>query len=149
MEKPGMEKAGHFRIDEKSFLDAVGAMPAVKIHSRDSSGALSPPAKESPSPEEEPPPLRERTSAPDIRKAFTEQDIEEYIGAHLNNFLSSGRNPLHIDSEAYRLLADFVWIVRRKDLSISGMASRIIIDHFKEKGCLIEKIKEFYKKQLD
>ena len=78
MEKPGMEKAGHFRIDEKSFLDAVGAMPAVKIHSRDSSGALSPPAKESPSPEEEPPPLRERTSAPDIRKAFTEQDIEEY-----------------------------------------------------------------------
>ena len=54
-----MEKAGHFRIDEKSFLDAVGAMPAVKIHSRDSSGALSPPAKESPSPEEEPPPLRE------------------------------------------------------------------------------------------
>lgn len=59
MEKPGMEKAGHFRIDEKSFLDAVGAMPAVKIHSRDSSGALSPPAKESPSPEEEPPPLRE------------------------------------------------------------------------------------------
>lgn len=55
MEKPGMEKAGHFRIDEKSFLDAVGAMPAVKIHSRDSSGALSPPAKESPSPEEEPP----------------------------------------------------------------------------------------------
>ena len=75
--------------------------------------------------------------------------IEEYIGAHLNNFLSSGRNPLHIDSEAYRLLADFVWIVRRKDLSISGMASRIIIDHFKEKGGLIEKIKEFYKKQLD
>lgn len=29
------------------------------------------------------------------------------------------------------------------------MASRIIIDHFKEKGGLIEKIKEFYKKQLD
>ena len=90
-----------------------------------------------------------KRQAPDIRKAFTEQDIEEYIGAHLNNFLSSGRNPLHIDSEAYRLLADFVWIVRRKDLSISGMASRIIIDHFKEKGGLIEKIKEFYKKQLD
>ena len=52
------------------------------------------------------------------------------------------------EQEAYRLLSDLVWIVRRKDFTIAGVASRIIIDHFKEKAGLIEKIKEFYKKQL-
>ena len=60
----------------------------------------------------------------------------------------SEEQDLHIDKEAYRLLSDLVWIVRRKDFTIAGVASRIIIDHFKEKAGLIEKIKEFYKKQL-
>ena len=49
-----------------------------------------------------------------------EQDIGEYINSHLNDFSSPGRNPLHIDKEAYRLLADLVWIVRRKDFTIAG-----------------------------
>lgn len=62
------------------------------------------------------PTRKEEVPLLEIRGTSAEQDIEEYINSHLNDFSSSGRNPLHIDKEAYRLLSDLVWIVRRKVL---------------------------------
>lgn len=134
MEGSGRKKIDPRQIDEKAILEKVAALGAQGIYSSSSSKAV--------------PTRKEETRPPDIWGASAEQDIEGYITSHLNDFSSSERNPLHIDKEAYRLLSDLVWIVRRKDFTIAGVASRIIIDHFREKAGLIEKIKEFYKRQL-
>ena len=133
MEGSGRKKIDPRQIDEKTILEKVAALGAQGIYSSSSSKAI--------------PVHKEEALPPDIRGMSAEQDIEEYISSHLNDFSSSGRNPLHIDKEAYRLLSDLVWIVRRKDFTIAGVASRIIIEHFREKAGLIEKIKEFYKRQ--
>lgn len=135
MESSGRKKIDPWQIDEKAILEKVAALGAQGIYSSCSSKAM---------------PVRKEddTPLPEAGGTSKEQDIREYISSHLNDFSSPGRNPLHIDKEAYRLLSDLVWIVRRKDFTIAGVASRIIIDHFKEKAGLIEKIKEFYKKQL-
>lgn len=135
MESSGRKKIDPRQIDEKAILEKVAALGAQGIYSSSSSKAM-------PARKEDDAPL------PEAGGTSAEQDITEYINSHLNDFSSPGRNPLHIDKEAYRLLSDLVWIVRRKDFTIAGVASRIIIDHFREKGGLIEKIKEFYKKQL-
>ena len=131
MESSGRKKINPRQIDEKAILEKVAALGAQGIYSSSSSKAM---------------PVRKEDDIPlpEAGGISEEQDIN----SHLNDFSSPGRNPLHIDKEAYRLLSDLVWIVRRKDFTIAGVASRIIIDHFKEKAGLIEKIKEFYKKQL-
>ena len=135
MESSGRKKINPRQIDEKAILEKVAALGAQGIYSSSSSKAM-------PVRKEDAPPR------PEAGGISEDQAIGEYISSHLNDFSSPGRNPLHIDREAYRLLSDLVWIVRRKDFTIAGVASRIIIDHFKEKASLIEKIKEFYKKQL-
>lgn len=135
MESPRRKKIDPRQIDEKAILEKVAALGAQGIYSSCSSKAM-------PARKEDDAPL------PETGGTSAEQDIGEYINSHLNDFSSPGRNPLHIDKEAYRLLADLVWIVRRKDFTIAGVASRIIMDHFREKSGLIEKIKEFYKQQL-
>lgn len=134
MESSKKNKVNPRKIDEKFILERVSDLGMQGVYRSNS-------AKTIPVRREEPP-------SSDIGETFAEQDIEEYINSHLNDFSSPERNPLHIDKEAYRLLSDLVWIVRRKDFTIAGIASRIIIDHFREKAGLIEKIKEFYKKQL-
>lgn len=134
MESSGRKRIDLRQIDEKAILEKVAALGAQGIYSSSSSKAM-------PARKEEPP-------LPEAGGTSAEQDIGEYINSHLNDFSSPGRNPLHIDKEAYRLLADLVWIVRRKDFTIAGVASRIIMDHFRENAGLIEKIKEFYKRQL-
>ena len=133
-ESSGRKKIDPRQIDEKAILEKVAALGAQGIYSSSSSKAM--------------PTRKEEVPLLEIRGTSAEQDIEEYINSHLNDFSSSGRNPLHIDKEAYRLLSDLVWIVRLKDFTISGVAILIIIDHFWEKAGLIENIKEFYKQQL-
>lgn len=133
MEGSGRKRrADPARIDERSILEKVAALGAQGVYTSSTPKAAMPQGK---------PP-------PDVRETYGEEEVREYIESHLNGFPSSGRNPLHIDAEAYRLLSDLVWIVRRKDFTIAGVASRIIIDHFREKAGLIEKIKEHCKKRL-
>lgn len=134
MEGTGRKRrADPARIDERSILEKVAALGAQGVYTSST-------PKHAGLPQRKPP--------PDGQETYGEKEAREYIESHLNGFQSSGRNPLHIDAEAYRLLSDLVWIVRRKDFTIAGVASRIIIDHFKEKAGLIEKIKEHCKKRL-
>lgn len=134
MESPKRKKIDPRQIDEKAILEKVAALGAQGVYTSSSPKAV--------------PAVREEDSVSDRCAMSVEHGIEEYITSHLNDFSSPERNPLHIDKEAYRLLSDLVWIVRRKDFTIAGVASRIIIDHFRDNAVLIEKIKDFYKKQM-
>lgn len=134
MESPKRKKIDPRQIDEKAILEKVAALGAQGVYTSSSPKAV--------------PAVREEDSVSDRCAMSAERGIEEYITSHQNDFSSPERNPLHIDKEAYRLLSDLVWIVRRKDFTIAGVASRIIIDHFRDNAVLIEKIKDFYKKQM-
>lgn len=134
MESPRRKKIDPRQIDEKAILEKVAALGAQGVYTSSSPKAI--------------PSVKEENPYLDKRVISVEHEIAEYINSHLNDFSSPERNPLHIDKEAYRLLSDLVWIVRRKDFTIAGIASRIIIEHFRNNAALIEKIKEFYKKQM-
>ena len=93
MESSGRKKINPRQIDEKAILEKVAALGAQGIYSSSSSKAM---------------PVRKEDDIPlpEAGGISEEQEIGEYINSHLNDFSSPGRNPLHIDKEAYRLLSD-------------------------------------------
>ena len=88
-----------------------------------------------------------RASNPEWFKSFfkrdeiaTDEEVKKYIEALLNNFSSNRRKPLHIDAQVYECISDIVWAVRRKDFTVSGVISRILVEHIKENAGMIKKI---------
>lgn len=80
------------------------------------------------------------SSRPESKKAITEEEVKKYIEALLNNFSFNWRKPLHIDAQVYECISDIVWAVRRKDFTVSGVISRILVEHIKENADVIRKI---------
>ena len=86
------------------------------------------------------PPHKESSSRAESKKTITDEEVKKYIEALLNNFSSNRRKPLHIDAQVYECISDIVWAVRRKDFTVSGVISRILVEHIKENAGMIKKI---------
>ena len=80
------------------------------------------------------------SSISESKKTITDEEVKKYIEALLNNFSSNRRKPLHIDAQVYECISDIVWAVRRKDFTVSGVISRILVEHIKENAGMIKKI---------
>lgn len=119
------KKTNPYHINEKEILDIVAAKGSYLSCI---SGEL-----------EEVAPHKE-SSRPESKKAITEEEVKKYIEALLNNFSSNRRKPLHIDAQVYECISDIVWAVRRKDFTVSGVISRIPVEHIKENADVIRKI---------
>lgn len=120
------EKTNPYHINEKEILDIVAAKGSYLSCI---SGDL-----------EEVAPHKESSSRPESKKTVTEEEVKKYIEALLNNFSSNRRKPLHIDAQVYECISDIVWAVRRKDFTVSGVISRILVEHIKENADVIRKI---------
>ena len=120
------KKTNPYHINEKEILDIVAAKGSYLSCI---SGDL-----------EEVAPHKESSSRPESKKTVTEEEVKKYIEALLNNFSSSRRKPLHIDAQVYECISDIVWAVRRKDFTVSGVISRILVEHIKENADVIRKI---------
>lgn len=83
---------------------------------------------------------KESSSRAESKKTITDEEVKKYIEALLNNFSSNRRKPLHIDAQVYECISDIVWAVRRKDFTVSGVISRILVEHIKENAGMIKKI---------
>ena len=120
------KKTNPYHINEKEILDIVAAKGSYLSCI---SGDL-----------EEVAPHKESSSRPESKKTVTEEEVKKYIEALLNNFSSNRRKPLHIDVQVYECISDIVWAVRRKDFTVSGVISRILVEHIKENADVIRKI---------
>lgn len=120
------KKPNPYHINEKEILDIVAAKGSYLSCI---SGDL-----------EEVVPHKESSSRPESKKTVTEEEVKKYIEALLNNFSSNRRKPLHIDAQVYECISDIVWAVRRKDFTVSGVISRILVEHIKENADVIRKI---------
>lgn len=120
------KKPNPYHINEKEILDIVAAKGSYLSCI---SGDL-----------EEVAPHKESSSRPESKKTVTEEEVKKYIEALLNNFSSNRRKPLHIDAQVYECISDIVWAVRRKDFTVSGVISRILVEHIKENADVIRKI---------
>ena len=120
------KKTNSYHINEKEILDIVAAKGSYLSCI---SGEL-----------EEVAPHKESSSRPESKKTVTEEEVKKYIEALLNNFSSNRRKPLHIDAQVYECISDIVWAVRRKDFTVSGVISRIPVEHIKENADVIRKI---------
>ena len=120
------KKTNPYHINEKEILDIVAAKGSYLSCI---SGDL-----------EEVAPHKESSSRPERKKTVTEEEVKKYIEALLNNFSSNRRKPLHIDAQVYECISDIVWAVRRKDFTVSGVISRILVEHIKENADVIRKI---------
>ena len=120
------KKTNPYHINEKEILDIVAAKGSYLSCI---SGDL-----------EEVAPHKESSSRPESKKTVTEEEVKKYIEALLNNFSSNRRKPLHIDAQVYECISDIVWAVRRKDFTVSGVISRILVEHIKENADVIRKI---------
>lgn len=120
------KKPNPYHINEKEILDIVAAKGSYLSCI---SGDL-----------EEVAPHKESSSRPESKKTVTEEEVKKYIEALLNNFSSNRRKPLHIDAQVYECISDIVWAVRRKDFTVSGVISRIPVEHIKENADVIRKI---------
>ena len=120
------KKTNPYHINEKEILDIVAAKGSYLSCI---SGDL-----------EEVAPHKESSSRPESKKTVTEEEVKKYIEALLNNFSSNRRKPLHIDAQVYECISDIVWAVRRKDFPVSGVISRILVEHIKENADVIRKI---------
>ena len=120
------KKTNPYHINEKEILDIVAATGSYLSCI---SGDL-----------EEVAPHKESSSRPESKKTVTEEEVKKYIEALLNNFSSNRRKPLHIDAQVYECISDIVWAVRRKDFTVSGVISRILVEHIKENADVIRKI---------
>lgn len=120
------KKTNPYHINEKEILDIVAAKGSYLSCI---SGDL-----------EEVAPHKESSSRPESKKTVTEEEVKKYIEALLNNFSSNRRKPLHIDAQVYECISDIVWAVRRKDFTVSGVISRIPVEHIKENADVIRKI---------
>lgn len=120
------KKPNPYHINEKEILDIVAAKGSYLSCI---SGDL-----------EEVVPHKESSSRPESKKTVTEEEVKKYIEALLNNFSSNRRKPLHIDAQVYECISDIVWAVRRKDFTVSGVISRIPVEHIKENADVIRKI---------
>ena len=120
------KKPNPYHINEKEILDIVAAKGSYLSCI---SGDL-----------EEVVPHKESSSRPESKKTITEEEVKKYIEALLNNFSSNRRKPLHIDAQVYECISDIVWAVRRKDFTVSGVISRIPVEHIKENADVIRKI---------
>ena len=85
-------------------------------------------------------PHKESSSRAESKKTITDEEVKKYIEALLNNFSSNRRKPLHIDAQVYECISDIVWAARRKDFTVSGVISRIPVEHIKENADVIRKI---------
>lgn len=120
------KKPNPYHINEKEILDIVAAKGSyLSCISEDL---------------EEVAPHKESSSRPESKKTVTEEEVKKYIEALLNNFSSNRRKPLHIDAQVYECISDIVWAVRRKDFTVSGVISRIPVEHIKENADVIRKI---------
>ena len=120
------KKPNPYHINEKEILDIVAAKGSyLSCISGD---------------REEVAPHKESSSRPESKKTVTEEEVKKYIEALLNNFSSNRRKPLHIDAQVYECISDIVWAVRRKDFTVSGVISRILVEHIKENADVIRKI---------
>ena len=120
------KKTNPYHINEKEILDIVAAKGSYLSCI---SGDL-----------EEVAPHKESSSRPESKKTVTEEEVKKYIEALLNNFSSNRRKPLHIGAQVYECISDIVWAVRRKDFTVSGVISRILVEHIKENADVIRKI---------
>ena len=120
------KKTNPYHINEKEILDIVAAKGSYLSCI---SGDL-----------EEVAPHKESSSRPESKKTVTEEEVKKYIEALLNNFSSNRRKPLHIDAQVYECISDIVWAVRRKDFTVSGVISSILVEHIKENADVIRKI---------
>ena len=120
------KKPNPYHINEKEILDIVAAKGSYLSCI---SGDL-----------EEVAPHKESSSRPESKKTITEEEVKKYIEALLNNFSSNRRKPLHIDAQVYECISDIVWAARRKDFTVSGVISRIPVEHIKENADVIRKI---------
>ena len=120
------KKTNPYHINEKEILEIVAAKGSYLSCI---SGDL-----------EEVAPHKESSSRPESKKTVTEEEVKKYIEALLNNFSSNRRKPLHIDAQVYECISDIVWAVRRKDFTVSGVISRILVEHIKENADVIRKI---------
>ena len=120
------KKPNPYHINEKEILDIVAAKGSYLSCI---SGDL-----------EEVVPHKESSSRPESKKTVTEEEVKKYIEALLNNFSSNRRKPLHLDAQVYECISDIVWAVRRKDFTVSGVISRIPVEHIKENADVIRKI---------
>lgn len=120
------KKTNPYHINEKEILDIVAAKGSYLSCI---SGDL-----------EEVVPHKESSSRPESKKTITGEEVKKYIEALLNNFSSNRRKPLHIDAQVYECISDIVWAVRRKDFTVSGVISRILVEHIKENADVIRKI---------
>ena len=126
MDRIERKKTNPYHINEKEILDIVAAKGSYLSCI---SGDL-----------EEVAPHKESSSRPESKKTVTEEEVKKYIEALLNNFSSNRRKPLHIDAQVYECISDIVWAVRRKDFTVSGVISRILVEHIKENADVIRKI---------
>jgi len=120
------KKTNPYHINEKEILDIVAAKGS---YLSSISGDL-----------EEAAPHKEFSSRSESKKTMTDEEVKKYIEAHLNSFPSNRRKPLHIDAQVYECISDIVWAVRRKDFTVSGVISRILVEHIKENAGMIRKI---------
>ena len=120
------KKTNPYHINEKEILDIVAAKGSYLSCI---SGDL-----------EEVAPHKESSSRPESKKTVTEEEVKKYIEALLDNFSSNRRKPLHIDAQVYECISDIVWAVRRKDFTVSGVISSILVEHIKENADVIRKI---------
>ena len=120
------KKTNPYNINEKEILDIVAAKGSYLNHI---SGDL----KEVVS-------HKESSSQPEGKKTITDEDVKKYIEAYLNNFSSNRRKPLHIDAQVYECISDIVWAVRRRDFTVSGVISRVLVEYIKENADMIKKI---------
>ena len=120
------KKTNPYNINEKEILDIVAAKGSyLNRISGDQKEVV---------------PHKESSSQPEGKKTITDEDVKKYIEAYLNNFSSNRRKPLHIDAQAYECISDIVWAVRRKDFTVSGVISRVLVEYIKENADMIKKI---------
>ena len=118
------KKPNPYHINEKEILDIVAAKGSYLSSISENL--------------EEVPPHKESSSR--AEKDDNGGRGKKYIEALLNNFSSNRRKPLHIDAQVYECISDIVWAVRRKDFTVSGVISRIPVEHIKENADVIRKI---------
>lgn len=120
------KKANPYNINEKEILDIVAAKGSCLSHI---SGDL-----------KEVAPHKESSSRPESKKTITDEEVKKYIEACLDSFSSNRCKPLHIDAQVYECISYIVWAVRRKDFPVSGVISRLLVEHIKENADMIRKV---------
>lgn len=120
------KKTNPYNINEKEILDIVAAKGSFLNRISDDLKEVTP--------------CKESSSRPEGEKTITDEDVKIYIESYLNNFSSNRRKPLHIDAEVYECISDIVWAVRRKDFTVSGVISCVLVEYIKKNADMIKKI---------